>query len=175
MTNIDIASVVEQMEQITNSLLAIAINGENWLGEVKANKAIKPADIAIALFSLKEAYSKLDETTKRLYHVHNTLDKNVLPERLIEADLDAIRVPEIARSFSLRDNTTASMLDKERGFEWLRSIGQGDLIQETVNAGTLASFCRNMLLEQGVEPPADIIKVNTYKSVSINKYTPKGK
>lgn len=175
MTKTNVMSIVERMEQITSALLAVALDGESWLGEVKTDKAVKPADIAIALFFLKDAYGKLDETTKRLYHVHNSLDKNVLPERLIEADLDAIRVPEIARSFSLRDNTTASMLDKEKGFEWLRSIGQGDLIQETVNAGTLASFCRNMLLEQGVEPPADVIKVNTYKSVSINKYTPKGK
>ncbi len=169
-----IDEVVETMRGMADALASLAIDGENWLEDVKNNKTIKPSVLAIALFSLKEAHKRLDETVTRFYHVHNALDKKILPERLDEAGLDSIRVPEIARSFSIRDNTTASMLDKEKGFGWLRSIGQGDLIQETVNAGTLASFCRNLLLDQGIEPPEDVIKVNNYKSISINKYTPKG-
>ena len=62
---------------------------------------------------------------------------------------------------------------KDKGFKWLRENGLGDLISETVNAGTLASAMRNMILDQGIEPPDDVIKVTTYKATSINKYTPK--
>ena len=52
-------------------------------------------------------------------------------------------------------------------------IEQGDMIQETVNAGTLSAFIRNMILEQGIDPPEDIVKVSTYSTTSMVKYRPK--
>lgn len=168
-----IKHVTEVMQAVKNTLLETVTEGNDWLSQVKDDKGVKAAELAIALYDLKTAYKELDDVLKMYYHIHNQIDKSVLPARLEEQDLDMIRVPEIGRSFSVKDMITASMVDKDKAFEWLRSIGQGDIIQETVNAGTLGSFCRNLLLEQGTEPPEDAVKVNTYKSISINKYTPK--
>ena len=97
-------AIASCVSDITSMLHDTVIAAEEWLEKTKSNKSVKVAEVAVSLFALKEAHNKLDEVVKRLYHVHNTLDKNVLPERLNEADMDMIRVPEIARSFSLRAN-----------------------------------------------------------------------
>ncbi len=130
-------------------------------------------ELAIALFNTKDAHGELDDAVKLIYHQVERINKGLLPKRLRDSDTDLIRVPSVARSFSIRTNYSASFLDKEKGFEWLRETGNESLISETVNAGTLASFCRNMLLEEGVEPPADIVKLSSYDAISITKYTPK--
>lgn len=62
---------------------------------------------------------------------------------------------------------SCSMADKALGFEWLRAEGHGALIQETVNAQTLAAFAKNIIVEQGGSLPEDIFKVGTAPYTSI--------
>lgn len=144
------------------------------LGEKLANdKTIPMVAVATMLFRFKSIYEDMDKSSKRIYHVKERLSKGVLPERMKDEGLDMLRVPELARSFSHQTKMSASFLDKELGFKWLRDIGQGDIIQETVNASTLTSFVRNMILEEGVDPPEDVVAVNTYSEIGITKYTPK--
>lgn len=143
-----------------------------WKNGLSAEKT--PAqDLAEMLLFLKDLHDALDENRKTVYHAVDALSKGILPEKLDHMGLDLIRVPELGRSFSVRNHNSASILDKPKAFEWLRGIGQGDVIIETVNAQTLATVCKTMLLEQGIEPPEDAIKTSTYKSTSITKYTPK--
>lgn len=146
---------------------------EDLLNIAKMNKRIPLSTLGVAYFNTKDAYDAADKQVKRVYHFQDALNKFLLPERMREGGTDGFRVPEIARSFSIVEKTSASFIDKEKGLEWLREIGQGDMIQETVNAGTLASFCRNMLLEEGREPPEDVVKVSTYSTTSMTKYRPK--
>lgn len=135
--------------------------------------SIELKTLGIALFEVKDRYETLDKAVKRSYHFADGLSKAIIPNRLKDAGIDGFRIPEIARSFSVIEKVSASFLDKDEGIKWLREIGQGDLVQETVNAGTLASFCRNMLLEEGREPPAEVVKVTTYNATSMVKYRPK--
>lgn len=137
------------------------------------DKTVKPAEIALMLFAISGAHEKLDASAKALYHVKDKLNKVVLPKRLEDNNTDIVRVPEIARSFSLQTKTSASFIDNEAGFAWLREIGQGDLITQTVNAGTLSAFVRNLQNDQGIDPPEEIVRVNTYNTISVNKYKPK--
>lgn len=142
-------------------------------GYIDGHADLELSDIGVALLRAKEGYDTLDKGVKRLYHFKDKLDKHVLPTRMTDAGLEMFRVPSIARSFSTVEKTSASFIDKEKGFEWLREIGQGDIVQETVNAGTLAAFCRNLVLEHGQEPPEDIVKMSSYSVTSITKYRPK--
>lgn len=146
---------------------------ENAVEAMKNDGTINPSEIAEFYFYLRELYESLDDQAKRIYHAQDTLNKFLIPERLRANNMDAIRVPSVARSFSITTKTSASLIDKEKGFDWLRSIGQGDIIQETVNAGTLAALCRNLILEQGIDPPPEIVKVSTYNTTSMVKYRPK--
>lgn len=140
---------------------------------VRNDSQLTLASLGIAMFSIKERYETLDKQLKVLYHFADGLNKSALPRRMMDLDVSGFRVPEIARSFSIVEKTSASFLDKEKGLKWLRSIGQGDMIQETVNAQTLSTFCRNMLLEEGRDPPAEIIKTSIYNTTSMTKYRPK--
>jgi hypothetical protein len=61
------------------------------------------------------------------------------------------------------------MLDKERGFTWLRENEHEGLITETVNSITLSAFAKEMLEVNGTELPDDIFKVGTQAYTSITK------
>ena len=168
-----VTKAVERLSQMASEIRAHAAVLENWAKEAHENKAVKPVEIGVSLFNIKAMYEVIDTAVKVIYHTKDFLDKAVMPQRLSDAGLDMIRVPEIARSFSVLTKTSASMVDKEKGYQWLRDNNLGDLIVETVNAGTLASAMRNMESEMGFLPPEDIIKVSTYNVTSINRYTPK--
>lgn len=160
------------LENITAEIDGLANGLEQFL-DSNAIDNYELADVATFFFLLKERYETLDKAVKRLYHVKNRIDKGILPAKMEHAGTDMIRVPEIARSFSKQEKMSASMADKEATFQWLRDIGQEELIQETVNSGTLASFCRRLMLDEGIEPPEDAVRLTTYYTTGINKYTPK--
>lgn len=152
----------------------IAVLGK-WVGNAAEDKRVKPADVGKGLFAIKNAHDQVDNQKKQLYKLKDWLDKSVMPQRLEDHDLDQIRIPEIARSFTPISKLSASFIDKEKGFAWLRERGAEDLIQETVNAGTLSAYVKNLQEEEGIDPPDDIVKVNMYYVTGINKYTPKNK
>ena len=140
---------------------------------LKDDPAVKPATLAEFYFHLRELHERADAAVKAVYHVHDMLNKFLIPTRLKDNGLDAIKVPAVARSFSIVTKTSASFIDKDAGLAWLRETGNGDMIQETVNAGTLAAFCRNLVLEKGIDPPPEIVNMKTYDTTSMVKYRPK--
>jgi hypothetical protein len=168
-----VEDAVKAINALLPGLMQAAIELERWAENAANDKVVGPAEIGIALFQIVETHSAIDAVVKKVYHVKDRIDKSIMPTRLADFDLDMVRVPEIARSFSVLDKMSASLVDKVEGFKWLRANGLGDLVQETVNAGTLAAAMRNLILEQGIDPPPEIVKVSTYKATSVNKYTPK--
>lgn len=167
----------QEMVKMADALAVItqfADNLEKWADDTKENPP-ELVDLAKAYFTLKNGYEAIDAQRKRIYHVVDMLNKHLIPTQLEKAGLDMIRVPEIERSFSPRLQISASLIDKERGMEWLRKEGKGDLIQETVNSSTLASFVRNMIIDEGIDPPEDIVKVSQYYTTGVAKYNPNKK
>lgn len=142
-----------------------------WRDNIEAGASLE--DLAVNYFYIKTLHGTIDGILKNIGRVKEALDKGILPEKMDLAGLDLFRVPGVARSFSVQERISASVIDKPKAFSWLRGIGQGDLITETVNAGTLSSFVKNLMVDEGIEPPDDAIRVNTYRTTSINKYTPK--
>lgn len=167
-----ITEIVNALQDARATVIAVASMFTQFNDDADKGQ-VSTSELAIALFNTKEAYGELDEAVKLIYHQVERINKGLLPKRLRDSDTDGLRVPSIARSFSIRTQYSASFLDKEAGFKWLRETGNESLITETVNAGTLASFCRNLILEHGIEPPADVVKMSSYDAMSITKYTPK--
>ena len=64
---------------------------------------------------------------------------------------------------------SASMVDKETAFNWLRANGHEGIIQETVNSSTLSAFAKNLLETDGIELPPEAFKVGTSPYTSITK------
>lgn len=123
--------------------------------------------------NLKTGYDELDKARKRIYASLDKMNKQVIPTKLEASGVDKIQIPELARSFYISTKYSASMPDREVGYAWLRDNGYGDVIGETVNAGTLASLCKSMVLDDGVDVPADIIDFKSYNTTGSSKYTPK--
>lgn len=130
--------------------------------------------LAVWYEAAKAEHERLDKLAKRMYHVKNQLEKSILPKAMDNCDLDSFRSPELGRSYFRQTKMSGTFLDKEKGYQWLRDNGHGDIITETVNAGTLSSFLSNLINEEGIEPPDDIVKVSTYDTTTSRKYTPKG-
>lgn len=164
---------LDQFEAAADVMAAAAKAIEAVGSNMKNDTSVKASEVAEYYFYVREIYERADKALKVAYHTHDMMNKHLIPERMQAEGVDGIKVPSIARSFSIVAKTSASFLDKEQGYEWLRTIGQGDIIQETVNAGTLSAFCRNLVLEQGIEPPADLIKMSTYNTTGMVKYRPK--
>jgi hypothetical protein len=145
---------------------------ENNITEI--DKDVAPGkELATLFFRIKEANGLLETSRKAVGNFSALMERNLLPHVLERMGVDMIRVPEIARSFSIQQKVSASMIDRTKGLQWLRANDLGDLVTETVNAGTLSSSVRRMIIDQGIEPPDDIFKVTTYNSIGIAKYNPK--
>jgi len=133
------------------------------------------SDLLVAYRSLSDVYDRLDKQRKTLYKIKDRYDKNVIPQKMFDSDVSKVAVDSIGVSFYPLTKYSASVKDKERGFDWLRSQGLDSLITETVNASTLASTFKDMVLEQGIEPPDDLFNFTTYHITGQSKFTPKGR
>ena len=131
------------------------------------------SNLLTSYYNINEYYKQLDEMRKRMYGVVDRYNKSVIPAIMDERDLDKVQVASIARSFYPISKMTATIVDKQKGPQWLRDNGGEDLIQETVNASSLSAFVKEMMQNTGKEPPTEIIRVNTYSVTGISKYTPK--
>jgi hypothetical protein len=93
------------------------------------------------------------------------LSYETLPTLFTNQDVKTITVQGVGR-VSINVRWSATMLDKERGMEWLRETGNEGLIISTVNAGTLSSFAKAETLA-GHPLPDSLFKVGTAQHVSI--------
>lgn len=167
---------VQRLYNAAGHMRALA---DDFIGHVESDQygggieAMKLSELATFYFELKQAYDALDAERKRIYKVVDELSKFRIPERLEREGIDKIQVPEIERSFYVLTKYSASMVDKESAMEWLRDRGDEALIQETVNASTLASYLKDLLIEEGIDPPEELFKFSTYNTTGMSKYKPK--
>lgn len=122
---------------------------------------------------LKASYDALDTQRKRVYKALDFLSKGLLPEMMEQEGTDKIQVPELGKSFYILKKFSASMVDKQGAMNWLRERGDGALVTETVNASTLASYLKDLMLNEGVEAPEDLFKLTSYNATGSSSYKPK--
>lgn len=125
-------------------------------------------------YDLKTAYQDLDTARKALYAVVDRLDKGVVPDRLGKEEGDMFRSPEIGRSFYILNKHSAKVLDRDALVPWLEANGLSDIVQPTVNASRLTSAIVKMVTDEGIDPPPEIVVLNTYATTGSSSYTPKG-
>lgn len=162
---------LSKLDKLSLSLLALADEIDGQVAALEKETDIK--NVCTAWLRLKEQYGRLDDARKRVYHALDKMDKHVVPSALERAGLEKVQIPELARSFYISVKHSASMVDKDKGIKWLKKSGHADLVQETVNAGTLCAFLREYALETGKEPPEGLFTMNSYNTTGSSKYTPK--
>lgn len=113
-----------------------------------------------AVDTIKKAREALDE-------IADNLSKQSIPDLLRSHNIKNIKIEGVG-TVGISNKVNASIIDKPRGFEWLRANGAGSLITEVVNASSLSAHAKS-LLQEGEELPDDIFKVSTMTYTSIRK------
>lgn len=108
-----------------------------------------------------------------LYDMEDNLSRVAIPDifkyvKETQGLIGPFRIEGIGR-VGVSYKFSASILDKERGYEWLRNNDAGDLIQPTVNSSSLASYARKKIEDDGIDLPPDIFKVGSTPYTSITK------
>ena len=115
---------------------------------------------------LRQATAMIKESREVLAQLEEKLSREQIPDALRSRAIRNITVEGVGR-VTLGTRWSASMPDKEAGFEWLRENDHGGIIIETVNAQTLGALARE-LNEGGIElpQPTFVTSIMTYTSIT---------
>jgi len=115
---------------------------------------------------LRQATALIKESREALEQIEMKLSREQVPDVLRAQNIRTITVEGVGR-VSLGTRWSASMPDKQAGFDWLRANEHGGVIQETVNAQTLGALAKE-LNSEGLELPAPTFTTNimTYTSIT---------
>jgi hypothetical protein len=133
-------------------------------------EVVQTNDIPKTVAHFAALQDTVDDLAKKISALKKHVDAlsyEILPTMFSNQDVKTIKLDNIGR-VTVNVRWTASMLNKERGMEWLRTSGNEGLIIETVNAMTLASFAKTETLA-GKPLPDHLFRVGTAQHMSITK------
>lgn len=119
----------------------------------------------VALHHLHEVLKSIigtDDSPGLFKSIYGPFKSEVVPNVFEDKGIDkTLPLTEGYRvTVSTRLYASLPAANKQRGMEWLRKNGLGDLIQETVNAQTLSATAATMMEDEGKELPEDIFSVH---------------
>jgi len=116
---------------------------------------------------LRQMTALIKESREALEQIEMKLSREYVPEVMRAHNVRTITVEGVGR-VSLGTRWSASIPDKQAGFDWLRANDHGGVIQETVNAQTLGALAKE-LNNDGTELPAPTFVTNIMTYTSITK------
>lgn len=126
-----------------------------------------PGAACRALFQLDSGYEVADKSRKQLHAKIEYISRSVVPEVFGASDTRTLTLSDIRRRFTVTQRVSASIVDRDAAFNFLRENGGGDLIQEAVNVARLSLFIKELLIETQKSPPEEAIKMSTLQYTSI--------
>jgi hypothetical protein len=135
-------------------------------------KVLAEKDIPAAVAHFAEARAAVKALNAQVTELQKHIDSlsyQALPTMFANAKpaVKSINVDGVGR-VTVNDHWSASILNREAGFDWLRKTGNEGLIIETVNAQTLGAFAKEEV--KAKRPlPDDIFKVTARPYISIEK------
>jgi hypothetical protein len=117
---------------------------------------------------LRKATASIKEARKALDEIEEHMSREDVPDILRANKIKTITVEGVGR-VTISHRWSASMIDKEAGIKWLKANDYGGIVQETVNAQTLAAHAKALMEGPGTELPADLFKVGQMAYTSITK------
>ena len=133
-------------------------------------EVVQTNDIPTTVAHYAALQDTVDDLKKKLSALQKHVDAlsyEVLPTMFSNQDVKTIKLDNVGR-VTVNVRWTASMLNKEKGMEWLKTSGNEGLVIETVNAMTLAAFAKSETLA-GRPLPDFLFKVGTAQHMSITK------
>lgn len=158
-------SDIERMKRITAALTEIANN----MAEDTATLVGQNDHLALVrhFVQVRDVAESVKIVREAMYKIEDALSREKIPEAFRNAKVKTVTVEGIGR-VTISARWGCSMLDPEKGMEWLRNNELGGIIRPTVNAQTLAASAKNLMEEQGKEMPEDLFKtsINSYTSIT---------
>lgn len=158
-------STIVRLERLCSELTALTELVRN-----ETNEVISITDhVAVIKHydQVRKATALIKEAREALAGIEERLSREHVPHALRSNNIKTITVEGVGR-VSLGTRWSASMPDKQAGFEWLRANEHGGVIQETVNAQTLGALAKE-LNDGGIELPAPTFVTNIMTYTSITK------
>jgi hypothetical protein len=158
-------STISLFKKVCECLVQVTGSVRDQTNEIVATKdhvaVIKHYD------QLRQLNAMIKESREALNQLEEKLSREQIPEVMRDHQIRTITVEGVGR-VSLGTRWSASMPDKQAGFEWLRANEHGGVIQETVNAQTLGALAKE-LNGEGLELPAPTFTTNIMTYTSITK------
>lgn len=155
------ADLYQRSQQVSREIDKITRELKTMVDDAK-----RAPDMAETFVLLKNIREEVDSSLKDLTKLRDAVSYNHLPEMMEDEGLTSFNT-ETGYRVSVARRFSASMVDKQQAFAWLRENDLGDIIQETVPSQTLSAQIRELIESEGIEPPDDIIKTSIapYSSV----------
>jgi hypothetical protein len=158
-------------DTLTDANLATAYLTRALKGLIRDTlKVLAEKDIPAAVAHFAEARAAVKALDARVTELQKHIDSlsyQALPTMFDNAKVKSINVDGVGR-VTVNDHWSASILNREAGFDWLRKTGNEGLIIETVNAQTLGAFAKEEV--KAKRPlPDDIFRVTARPYISIEK------
>lgn len=158
----------ELNKAITHLMKARDIFSE--LLEKDKSNPMPPNEACVFYDEFKTAYTTATDQTKALTKLLQYMSYTWLPEKFASNDIKTITVDSVNKRFTISHKTNVRQVaDKPTIMEWLRKNEAEALIQETVNASSLASFAKYRLEEEGKDLPPELFEVTVARLVSATK------
>jgi len=144
-----------------------AVHGLTVEALMEDTKGLMAVDSVHLMAVLQELNEMADGVKKTIGKAYDHTRVAVVPAKMDEEGLDNMTVTGVGR-VSVTSDIRASTADKHGAYLWLEEHGHGDVIQETVNAGTLKAILRRRMRD-GLEIPESLFKVTPFDRASITK------
>lgn len=122
-------------------------------------------DLITRFVEIRDLHARLKAIAVGINQLAEHLSYDLVPDAMQRTGLTVAH--HTLGRIQLEMRTSATVLDKEGAFRWLRANGKGDLIIETINSQTLGATARE-LIDAGDELPSDFFKttVKTYTKLT---------
>lgn len=164
----------ETLQQISSLSNLLRTLGRTLARETEEVRATNDHVEIIKHFNhIRIAAEEVKEAREDLAKITDFLSKDVIPDVVRElrertGEKPPFSIEGVGR-VSIATRISCSILDKPKGYQWLRDTGNGSLIQETVNSSTLSAFAKSYVEDEGKDLPEDIFKMSSMSYTSITK------
>lgn len=137
------------------------------------NRKTDPVEIARAFVAMRWMKDQIEALAKAFNEYFEPWKHEHFPAMLEAAGLSHVPLAEGYRvGVSNRFLAAIQEGKKAEALEWLRKNELSDLIQETVNAGTLSSAFQKMIEEHNIDPPEEIFHCHVQPNTSVTATKP---
>lgn len=147
----------------------------------ESTKQMDLTEHLVFFYRFKTLIETLNDGLKDSNKFKTFLQYTAIPKLMNEQDVKTVTVDSISSRFvkstklNVKGNSASDLSAEELSakiFEWLREVGAGSLIKETVNAQSLSAFAKSRIEQEGKDLPEELFEVSTTESVSVTTVKP---